>query len=244
MKMRTMLAAALLALGAAAPALGQAVIAPGMSEDEVRARFGAPATTRTDGAWTYLFYHNGCPVRCGSDDVVFLRDGKVVAAVLRTAARRVQGPAADDALSGAGGREDNGRPTGADMRGETTAPVTRIRGDREDGPARVGGIRVDGERRDPVDEDEEEEEGDGSTTIIRRDDGPPPARAGALNAGARRDTSTVAPATPEEERQRAREGRVEPSTVRNQPREDSIQARRRARERAVTPRTVPPSQRP
>jgi hypothetical protein len=92
--------AALALLGLAAPAAAQGgAIRAGMSPDEVRAAFGAPARTREEGAWAYWFYANGCPVRCGSDDVVFLQDGRVVAAVLRTGARRFEGPSAPNALA-------------------------------------------------------------------------------------------------------------------------------------------------
>ena len=35
---------------------------PGMTRDEVVAVWGAPVTERTDGAWTYLYYRNGCEV--------------------------------------------------------------------------------------------------------------------------------------------------------------------------------------
>jgi hypothetical protein len=93
--------AAILGLAAAAwaaPAAAQGSIRAGMTADDVRAAFGAPATVREAGGWTYLFYHNGCPRRCGSDDVVFLQDGRVVAAVLRTGRRRMEGPPAAVAL--------------------------------------------------------------------------------------------------------------------------------------------------
>lgn len=96
--MRYAALAALLLL-AAAPAGAQEIRA-GMTADQVRAAFGAPARTREQGNWTYYFYSNGCPVRCGSDDVVFLQDGRVVAAVLRTEARRFAGPSASAALGG------------------------------------------------------------------------------------------------------------------------------------------------
>ncbi|HET6764992.1 MAG TPA: hypothetical protein VFH27_15010 [Longimicrobiaceae bacterium] len=99
MRFRTTLAALAL-LGIAAPAAAQqGSIRAGMSPDEVRAAFGAPARTRDEGDWSYWFYNNGCPVRCGSDDVVFLQNGKVVAAVLRTGVRNFEGPAASSAIA-------------------------------------------------------------------------------------------------------------------------------------------------
>ncbi|MDB4950408.1 MAG: hypothetical protein JWM27_3057 [Gemmatimonadetes bacterium] len=92
--------AALALLGIAdTAATAQQAIRAGMSAEQVRAAFGAPARTREQGDWTYWFYANGCPVRCGSDDVVFLQDGKVVAAVLRTGTRQFDGPNASASLA-------------------------------------------------------------------------------------------------------------------------------------------------
>lgn len=149
MKKSMLLAGAAMLLTAATPALGQNTIAPGMSAEQVRDRFGAPATTRTQGEWAYWYYLNGCPVRCGSDDVVFFQNDRVVAAVLRTSRRRFAGPAADDALgaaaevsAGAGARVDDG-PEGS-VRVED-APEASVRvDDAPAGRARVGGVRVDG----------------------------------------------------------------------------------------------------
>ena len=121
MKKTMLLAAAVMAF-AAAPAAGQ-TISQGMTVAQVRGEFGAPATTREAGDWTYWYYHNGCPNRCGSDDVVFFQNGRVVAAVLRTRARRFQGPAADDAILGTGGGTSSSGVQGA--------------------PAIVGGVRVE-----------------------------------------------------------------------------------------------------
>jgi hypothetical protein len=58
-------------------------VSPGMTRDDVVAVWGAPVTERTDGAWTYLYYRNGCEVSCGTFDVVFLENGKVVNAIVR-----------------------------------------------------------------------------------------------------------------------------------------------------------------
>ena len=126
--------AMLLALGAmamlASPAAGQ-TIAQGMTPAEVRAEFGAPATARDAGDWMYWYYHNGCPNRCGSDDVVFFQNDRVVAAVLRTPRRSYRGPQADDALRA---RDDG---TSAVRVSEEPA-----------GTVIVGGVRVDGVRMD------------------------------------------------------------------------------------------------
>lgn len=120
-----------LALGAillaAAPAAGQ-TIAQGMTPAQVQSEFGAPATTRDAGDWSYWYYHNGCPRRCGSDDVVFFQNGRVVAAVLRTSRRQYRGPQADDALQAT----DDG-----------TSGVRVNSGPAPGAPARVGGVRVE-----------------------------------------------------------------------------------------------------
>lgn len=58
-------------------------IAPGMSEREVYALWGAPAAVRRAGEYTYLFFNNGCEYTCGTMDVVTLKDGAVVDAIVR-----------------------------------------------------------------------------------------------------------------------------------------------------------------
>lgn len=101
------------------------IVRPGMTVEQVRGVFGAPATTRRAGEWTYLFFRNGCPIRCGSDDVVFLRDGRVVAAVLHAPGRRFAGPAASDAFP-------------------TLDASSRAAPAENTSPGRVRGIRVEG----------------------------------------------------------------------------------------------------
>lgn len=232
------MAAALLA--AASPAAAQ-TISPGMTTAQVRSLLGDPATVRSAGEWSYLYYLNGCAVRCGSDDVVFIQNGRVVAAVFRTSRRRFAGPAAGVALDGTAERGDS--DAGLVRLDETPERPTQMRvrdGAREEpgrtvigrpGAARVGGVRVEG----------------GGTTIIRRDDdapvdarrGGPPARVGSQDARGRvndtrpddrnqltgtgvdspdddaaRVDSTRAPATAADDARRAREGRIEANTVR------------------------------
>jgi len=125
MKKAMLLAAALSA--ASVPAAGQ-TISQGMTTEQVRGQFGAPATSRAAGEWTYWYYQNGCPVRCGSDDVVFFQNDRVVAAVLRTSRRRYAGPRADDALRAA----DDG------------TSAVRVDGRAAEGTVIVGGVRVEG----------------------------------------------------------------------------------------------------
>jgi hypothetical protein len=192
MKKKSMLlaGAALLLSAAAVPARAQSTITPGMTTEQVRDRFGAPATTRAQGEWSYWYYHNGCPVRCGSDDVVFFQNDRVVAAVLRTSRRRFSGPAADDAL---------GRASADDAGRTVDAPADT------DGRARVGAVRVDqapatmapAQADAPVNEAREGRAGEPSTIVITQ---PEP-------TGADR----VTPPVPVNE---AREGQAgEPSTM-------------------------------
>jgi hypothetical protein len=241
--------AAVLVMAAAAPAVAQRSIAAGMTPAQVRSAFGAPATTRTAGDWTYWYYQNGCPRRCGSDDVVFFRQDQVVAAVLRTGARRISGPSANHALepydnvTSAGGVAAE-RPLDMGVRGNPLTPEEREaqRQERERGleesseapPARVGGVRV------------EPRAGAGEpgarprTTIIRGEGDrgaegrPAPAGRGEVVA---EDTATVGEALREDEERRARESQVNPTTI--EPRRDTVNAGRRAREQQVRPRTVP-----
>ena len=56
----------------------------GMTEAEVRSRWGNPLATRTVNDWTYLFYRNRRERRVGFEDVVFLHHGQVVDAVVRS----------------------------------------------------------------------------------------------------------------------------------------------------------------
>lgn len=58
-------------------------VAPGMSEAEVVAMWGAPVARSRTGAMTYLYFPNGCEWSCGTMDVVFLENDRVVDAVLR-----------------------------------------------------------------------------------------------------------------------------------------------------------------
>ncbi len=139
---------AAMALLAAAPAAAQGTIRAGMTTAEVRAAFGAPAAVREAGSWTYLFYRNGCPNRCGSDDVVFIEDGRVVAAVLRTRSRRFAGPEAARALASASA--DDVAEAGV-VRGGAPVRTLELVGDEEgvtvteDGRA-VSTVRVSGVR--------------------------------------------------------------------------------------------------
>ena len=64
---------------------------PGMSEREVYSIWGAPAAVRRVGAYTYLFFNNGCEYTCGTMDVVTLQNGQVVDAIVRWDGHRYGG---------------------------------------------------------------------------------------------------------------------------------------------------------
>jgi hypothetical protein len=66
-------------------------ISPGMDRDQVIAVWGKPVAERADGNWTYLYFRNGCEASCGTFDVVFLEDGKVVDAIVRGAGHTYDG---------------------------------------------------------------------------------------------------------------------------------------------------------
>jgi hypothetical protein len=58
-------------------------IRPGMSEADVRARWGEPVAVRRANDWTYLFYSNGNERQVGWYDTVFLQGGQVVDCIAR-----------------------------------------------------------------------------------------------------------------------------------------------------------------
>jgi hypothetical protein len=66
-------------------------IDPGMSRDQVVTRLGGPASESHFGTFTYLFYENGCAVKCGIDDVVVLDKDVVTDAIFRAPNRTFTG---------------------------------------------------------------------------------------------------------------------------------------------------------
>jgi hypothetical protein len=64
---------------------------PGMTEREVYEIWAAPAAVRRVGEYTYLFFRNGCEYTCGTMDVVTLKDGHVVDAIVRWDGHRYSG---------------------------------------------------------------------------------------------------------------------------------------------------------
>lgn len=56
---------------------------PGMTREDVIAVWGEPVTERVADGRGYMYFRNGCEVRCGTHDVVFLDGGQVVDAIVR-----------------------------------------------------------------------------------------------------------------------------------------------------------------
>lgn len=84
----------------AAPVVAQQptrVISPGMSKTQVLAALGEPITLREAGGFTYIFYHNDCERRCGTNDIVVLKADSVVDAIFRSPSRRYAGKSSSPA---------------------------------------------------------------------------------------------------------------------------------------------------
>ena len=91
--MRQFLLSLSLALFLAVPAGAQAPVQidPGMSRAEVIERLGRPATERTSGGFTYMFFINGCERTCGMNDLVTLQGDAVIDAIFRAPHREYTG---------------------------------------------------------------------------------------------------------------------------------------------------------
>jgi hypothetical protein len=97
--MRYLLATFFLAAAASTSAAQDTTrtIDPGMSKAQVVEHLGAPVSERSDGAYTFLYYRNGCEKRCGMHDVVVLENDGVVDAIFRSASRRYTGQSSSPA---------------------------------------------------------------------------------------------------------------------------------------------------
>lgn len=92
--MRRSLMVPLFLFALAAPLAAQAdagAVRPGMTEVDVRARWGDPVATRRVNDWTFLYYANDQEGSVGWTDVVFLQNSQVVNAIVRGAGRTYQG---------------------------------------------------------------------------------------------------------------------------------------------------------
>lgn len=74
-----------------APPAQVKVIRAGMSEAEVRVSWGEPLTVRRRGAFSYMFYENGCLKTCGMHDLVILEGGQVTDAIARASYHAYEG---------------------------------------------------------------------------------------------------------------------------------------------------------
>jgi hypothetical protein len=91
--MRHLIALALLCTPVACLAQepGDRTVSPGMTEAQVVAALGKPATLRSVGESKYLFYANSCGKSCGMNDLVILRGDSVVDAIFRSPDRHYTG---------------------------------------------------------------------------------------------------------------------------------------------------------
>ena len=68
---------------------GKTVQASGITEglkatiDQVIGVWGEPVVERAAGAWTFLFFRNGCELACGTFDLVMFENDQAVDAVVR-----------------------------------------------------------------------------------------------------------------------------------------------------------------
>ncbi len=76
--------AATLAAPASAPTDTSKVVTPGMTQAQVIARWGDPVAVRRMNDWTYLFFRNGDEASWGYYDTVFLQNGQVMDAIVRS----------------------------------------------------------------------------------------------------------------------------------------------------------------
>jgi hypothetical protein len=60
------------------------VVMPGMTQAQVIARWGDPVAVRRMNDWTYLFFRNGDERSWGYYDTVFLQNGQVMDAIVRS----------------------------------------------------------------------------------------------------------------------------------------------------------------
>ena len=91
MRRASTVGAVMIVLAAAEAGAQRGVVDPGMTREQVVQRLGEPAGSRTAGAYTYLYYRNGCERACGTADVVMLQSDAVVDAIFRSSSRRYTG---------------------------------------------------------------------------------------------------------------------------------------------------------
>ena len=96
--MRHLIAFALLCSPAACLSQqGDKTVSPGMTEAQVVTALGKPATRRTAGNHTYMFYANSCGRSCGMNDLVILTADSVTDAIFRSPVRHYTGASSSPA---------------------------------------------------------------------------------------------------------------------------------------------------
>jgi hypothetical protein len=96
--MRHLIAIALLCVPAACLSQQRGgTVSPGMTEAQVVAVLGKPATLRQVGGNTYMFYANSCGRSCGMNDLVILSGDSVVDAIFRSPERHYTGTSSSPA---------------------------------------------------------------------------------------------------------------------------------------------------
>lgn len=83
-----------------APLLAQSAartVSPGMTKAQVIVALGQPATSRSVGEDTYLFYVNSCGKQCGMNDLVILHADSVSDAIFRSPDRHYSGKSSSPA---------------------------------------------------------------------------------------------------------------------------------------------------
>lgn len=81
-RFRPLAIAATVLATAAAPVAAQATVTTEMTRDEVITLRGTPLAERVTGDLTLLLYPGACAVRCATNDVVLLRQGRVIGAMI------------------------------------------------------------------------------------------------------------------------------------------------------------------
>ena len=100
-------------------------ISPGMSKAQVVAALGQPATARTVGEDTYLFYINACGRKCGMNDLVVLHADSVADAIFRSPGRHYTGTSSSPtAISGSAAARAKPSAAGQPMKMPTDAGTT------------------------------------------------------------------------------------------------------------------------
>lgn len=122
--MRIRFVALLLAAPMALAAQASGTISPNMNRRQVTAALGEPATIRTVGEHTYMFYRNRCGKACGMNDLVVLRSDSVVNAIFRSPNRHYTGKSSSpEPLSGTAAKKRATEP--AQKKPATAKPATQ-----------------------------------------------------------------------------------------------------------------------